>query len=103
MKGAPWETSACIPHGSADAEWQVCEAGGGDAVAVICDSVHGTEEDARRAHLIAEAPALEDALRSMVAVFNVREIDPLQAFIVIERVRAILARIDGAESVHNGE
>lgn len=54
--GAPWETSVCIPHSSADAEWQVCEVGGGDCVAVIVESMHGDEE--ARANLIAAAPEM---------------------------------------------
>lgn len=62
MKGTPWETSYYIPRHSADGQWSVCEAGGGDSVAMV-----ESEQDAEAiAHLIAAAPELLTALEHAV-------------------------------------
>lgn len=43
-------------------------------------------------HLIAAAPDLLKKLEAMVAVFNVKQIDPLCAFIAIEQAKFAIAK-----------
>lgn len=52
---------------------------------------HGKFSEAN-AKLIAAAPDMAEALRQAVEVFNAKEIDALQAFVMIERMRAALAK-----------
>jgi len=47
------------------------------------------------ARLIASAPELLEALKQTEKVFNVEEIDPMQAFIMIEKIRGIIAKAEG--------
>lgn len=45
--------------------------------------------------LIASAPELLELLERMVRAFNVKEIDPLVAFVTIEQARAAIAKAKG--------
>lgn len=51
---------------------------------------HDAEPEAN-ARLIASAPALLEALNIMVRAFNVETIDPLVAFMAIEKAKAAIA------------
>lgn len=53
------------------------------------------DETLPNARLIAQAPALLEALRMMLDAFNVKEIDPLVAFATIEKARSAIARAEG--------
>lgn len=46
------------------------------------------------ARLISKAPEMVAALRQCEAIFNVEKIDPMKAFIVIEKIRALLSEIE---------
>ena len=59
------------------------------AVVVYCDT---REERMANARLIAAAPELLKALEQMVAAFNVKEIDPLVAFLTIEKAQATIQK-----------
>jgi hypothetical protein len=50
------------------------------------------DEGRANARLIAAAPDLLAALRTMVDAFNVKDIDPLVAFASIERARAAICK-----------
>lgn len=52
----------------------------------------GSESNAR---LIASAPELLELLERMVRAFNVKEIDPLVAFVTIEQARVAIAKARG--------
>lgn len=92
----PWETSS-----NADGEWDVCMAGGGDLIADIWTDAQHREHDA---NLIAQAPAMLDELRALVAILEGSP-GPWQARMVageqnqwvatLDRVYAILATIEG--------
>lgn len=61
----------------------------GKTIAVIYNNKDGFGE------LFASAPELLEALKQTEKVFNVEEIDPMQAFIMIEKIRGIIAKAEG--------
>lgn len=59
-----WETSAGAANDTqTGVAWEVCEEGGGDAVAIICDH----KEAEARANLVAAAPELLAALKASLS------------------------------------
>lgn len=70
--------------------------------AIICRSPFWGEDTPaendfweRHAALLASAPDLLDKLRMMVRVFNVKDIDPLQAFTAIEQAKHAITQATG--------
>lgn len=63
---------------------------------IVCDVDYNTpQENIRNARLIAASPELLSALQAMVTVFNVETIDPLKAFIAIEKARGAISKATG--------
>lgn len=63
---------------------------------IIAEKIGSNDGDSEsNARLIASAPELLELLERMVRAFNVKEIDPLVAFVTIEQARAAIAKARG--------
>lgn len=63
----------------------------GQLVAIVWDV--NAEANAR---LIASAPELLEVLKQTEQVFNVGTVDPLQAFVIIEKIKSVIAKAEGS-------
>ena len=87
---AQWSTRT---NGGPKQGWHVFNRETVDVDGIVCDLADGNEAEAN-ARLIAEAPAMLDALR-WVSDFLAVKLDQGQACILEDEVNAILSRIDG--------
>ena len=53
------------------------------------------EEDIANAHLIASAPDLLETLEIAVKIFNMKEIDPFKASVMIEQMKEVINKAKG--------
>ena len=64
-------------------------------IAVMSGMYRDTIEREANAALIAQAPAMLETLEMVERCFNADPVDPLQAFMVIERVREVIKQARG--------
>ena len=91
----PWHAN--IPVEDKYAQGSTIRDREGNVVAVVYGWSKGLGVEvspSANARLIAAAPEMAEALRVMLDTFNVANIDPLSAFVAVERARALLARVD---------